>query len=65
MTNVAVLLGANRTVAERDMKKVLEFEIELAKVSSTQIDVVLYYSVTVFYKCNCTKPYNHIPNLGL
>jgi hypothetical protein len=29
---VAVLLGANRDLAERDMKKVLEFEIELAKV---------------------------------
>ena len=47
MTNVAVLLGANRTVAERDMKKVLEFEIELAKVRSTQIDVV----IVLF--CNC------------
>jgi hypothetical protein len=30
---VAVLLGANREVAERDMRKVLEFEIELAKVN--------------------------------
>jgi hypothetical protein len=29
---VAVLLGASREVAEKDMKRVLEFEIELAKV---------------------------------
>lgn len=33
MTQVAVLLGANETVAEAELEKVVEFEKELANVS--------------------------------
>lgn len=35
MIDVAVIFGANRTRAEKDMSDVLQFEIELAKVVHT------------------------------
>lgn len=34
MVNVSVIFGANRSRAEEDFRKVVDFEIELANVSS-------------------------------
>lgn len=36
MTNVAVLLGANKTTASDELKLVVDFEKKLANVSSTR-----------------------------
>lgn len=35
MVDTAVLLGANRTVAEKDFQDVLDFEISIAKVKQS------------------------------
>ena len=35
MTNIAILLGADKDRATRDMAEVLEFEVKLAEVSFT------------------------------
>lgn len=41
MVNIAVLLGANRTKAERDLIKVVIFEGTLSRVSSIEFIVQL------------------------
>ena len=37
MVDAAVLIGANRSIAEKDMKEVIDFEILLAKASAKEV----------------------------
>lgn len=50
MVDVAVVLGANRDVAMRELKESLEFEIELAKISlslTTKYSSVRYNNFSI------------------
>lgn len=48
MVDVAVIYGANRSFAEREMRDVLEFETNLAKV------IIL---ISIFLDIKCIKPF--------
>lgn len=50
MVDNAVIFGANRTAAEKELKEALEFEIQLAKVS-----VINLKSYSCYIKSHCHK----------
>ena len=55
MTDVAVLLGANRSYAEQELGKVVEFERNLSMVKKK-----IYFQVTLFFQSVTVTLFNRL-----
>ncbi|XP_050420480.1 neprilysin-1-like isoform X2 [Adelges cooleyi] len=62
MTEVAVLLGANKSTAPLELLKIIEFEIELANVTSAETDQPT--PGTTYWKLSLNELQNQVPDIN-